>query len=76
MKAGKVVAVITAVVLLLPGLCFTVVSFDVLGGRNSQGLGLVVLMIGLGVLALAAWLFWIGIRRTQPLPPPSRRQDT
>jgi hypothetical protein len=75
MKAGKVIAVITAVVLLLPGLCVTAVSFQAFQGTNGQVPGLIALMVGLGILALAARLFWIGIRRTQPAPQPSRRPD-
>jgi hypothetical protein len=75
MRAGQVVAVVSAVVLLVPGLCFTVVSFDVMAGRNGQMLGLFVLVIGLGILALAARLFWIGIRRPQAPALPSRRPD-
>ena len=56
---GQIAALIIGSMMFLPGLCFFV--FGVGGGLNDEG-GML-LLIGLGILAVVAWLAFIAFRR-------------
>jgi hypothetical protein len=58
MSGGQVAALLCAIVLLLPGGCYVVLGI---------GFGPSLLRIGIGILAVAALLFWIASRRRPPL---------
>jgi membrane protein implicated in regulation of membrane protease activity len=70
MSGGQVAALLFAILLLLPGGCF--VSFGLNGlaidNHNPNGFEPSLLLIGLGILAVAALLFWVAFRRRRGLP--------
>ena len=68
MTGGQIAALIFAILLLLPGGCFVFFGFVFLHGFNleythSDSFYPSLLLIGLGILAVAALLFWIAFRR-------------
>ena len=68
MTAGRIVALIFAILLLLPGGCFVFFGFVFLHGFNlehpySDAFHPSLLLMGLGILATAALLFWIASSR-------------
>ena len=68
MKGGRIVALIFAILLLLPGGCFVFFGFVFLHGFNlehpySDAFYPTLLLIGVAILALAGLLFWIAFRR-------------
>jgi uncharacterized membrane protein YjjB (DUF3815 family) len=79
MKAGQVLVIIAAIGMLLPGGCFLVVSLGVFSDPHSIGLGLLVLAIAAGFLALSVYLFRLAIRWNRPpasaSPPSTKPQD-
>jgi len=67
MKGGQIAALIFAILLLLPGGCFVFFGFVFLHGLgeypHSDEFDPSLLLIGLGILAVAALLFWVAFRR-------------
>jgi hypothetical protein len=68
MTGGQIAALIFAILLLLPGGCFVFFGFVFLHGFNlehphSDSFYPSLLLIGLGILAAAALLFWVAFRR-------------
>jgi hypothetical protein len=68
MRAGQIVALIFAILLLLPGGCFVLAGIAFLHGFNPEGpqssdLYPSLLLFGLGILAFAGLLFWVAFRR-------------
>jgi hypothetical protein len=74
-SGGQIAALLFAILLLLPGGCFVLIGIDSLNGRG----GLLsehtrsnpdpsLLLIGLGILAVAALLFWVAFQRRRGLP--------
>jgi LPXTG-motif cell wall-anchored protein len=72
MSGGQVAALIFAILLLLPGGCFVVFGIIFLNGLGlsehpqSNQFDPSLLLIGLGILAAAALLFWLAFRRRRP----------
>jgi len=66
MKAGQVVVIIAAIGMLVPGGCFLVGSVAAFSDPNAIGLGLVMLAIAAGFLALSVYLFRLAIRWNRP----------
>jgi LPXTG-motif cell wall-anchored protein len=69
MTGGQIAALIVAVLLLLPGGCFVFFGFIFLHGfnpdhaSNPNEFDPALLLIGLGILAVAVLLFWVAFRR-------------
>jgi uncharacterized membrane protein YjjB (DUF3815 family) len=74
MKAGQVLVIIAAIGMLVPGGCFLVGSLAAFSDPNAIGLGLVVLAIAAGFLALSIYLFRLAIRWNHP--PATKPQDS
>jgi len=72
MSGGQIAAVIFAALLLLPGGCFTFFGIGLASDTsdNLAGLGVVMLLIGVAILSLAGFLFWLAFRK-RPTPPTS-----
>jgi uncharacterized membrane protein YjjB (DUF3815 family) len=71
MKAGQVLVIIAAIGMLVPGGCFLVGSIAAFSDPNAISLGIVVLAIAAGFLALSVYLFRLAIRWNRPLAPKS-----
>lgn len=81
MKVGQIVALIVAIILLLPGGCFVFFGVIFLHGLDLEGshsgtFDPSLLIFGLGILAVAGLLFWVAFRRwrtrrdgSQDIPP-------
>jgi hypothetical protein len=71
MTWGQIAALIFAILLLLPGGCFMIfgVAFA-LDAAQFADMALLLIPIGLAILALAGFLFWIAFRRRLAEPPP------
>ena len=76
MTGGQIAALIFAILLLLPGGCFMV--FGVAFALDAPGfadLAFLLIPIGLAILGLAGFLFWLAFRRRRAEPgesPPPR----
>ncbi len=80
MRAGQIIALLAALILLLPGLCFltfgagfTYDQFTRTGGHGGEldfdGLGPAELVIAALLLGLTAFLFRVAFRRPRPGAP-------
>ena len=63
MTGGQIVALVFAILLLLPGGCFLFVGFALLTDRQLYELAFVALPIAAAILGLAGLLFWVAFRR-------------
>jgi hypothetical protein len=68
MSGAQIVALIFAILLLLPGGCCVFFGFIFLHGFNPEGAHTdgfypSLLLVGLGILSAAALLFWLAFRR-------------
>jgi hypothetical protein len=78
MSGGQIAALIFAILLLLPGGCFVLFGIVFLNGLGlsehpqSDEFDPSLLLIGLGILAVVALLFWVAFRRrsARDVPPP------
>jgi membrane protein implicated in regulation of membrane protease activity len=66
MSGGQIAALVFAVILLIPGGCFTVFGIGMLGDPGSYGLGPPFLIIGLVILAFVAFLGWVAFHKRNP----------
>ncbi len=70
MSAGQIAALIFALLLLLPGGCFLYVGIGLMGESHMRVASEQMLIVGIVILALIGFLFWIAFRKRRP-PPPS-----
>jgi membrane protein implicated in regulation of membrane protease activity len=71
MTGGQIVALIFAILLLLPGGCFLFVGIVVATDRQYSDMAFIALPIAAVILGLAALLFWVAFRRRRnPSEPP------
>ena len=68
MTGGQVLALLCAIVLLVPGGCFLIVGIASLA-EGSSGSGVAALQIGVPIVAVVVLLFWVALRRRPPSPP-------
>ncbi len=71
MRGDQIAALIFAILLLLPGGCCVFFGFVFLHGLNLEGHQSAefypsLLLLGLGILAVAGLLFWVAFRRRPP----------
>jgi len=66
MKAGQIITLLCALVLLLPGTCFAVVGLMVVTDPSGLGWGLLSLLISAAFLAVVAWMVRVVIRWNRP----------
>jgi membrane protein implicated in regulation of membrane protease activity len=72
MRGGQVVALILALLLLLPGLCFLAVGAGMAtdtsggGGLDLGSFGIALILIAIAILGVAALLFWLAFRKPKP----------
>ena len=69
MSGGQIAALIFAILLLLPGGCFVIfgVAFA-MDTPQFQDVALLLIPIGLAILGLAGFLFWLAFRRRSAEP--------
>jgi hypothetical protein len=67
MSGGQIVALIFAILLLLPGGCFLILLADPPVRATSEDYQ-VILPIVAAILGLAGLLFWVAFRRRSPAP--------
>jgi membrane protein implicated in regulation of membrane protease activity len=65
MTGGQVLALLCAIVLLVPGGCFLIVGIASLAEGSSRS-GVAALQIAVPILAMAGVLFWLARRRRPP----------
>ena len=70
MSTGQIAALIFAQLLLLPGGCFLYVGIGLMGESHMRVASEQMLIVGIVILALIGFLFWIAFRKRRP-PPPS-----
>jgi membrane protein implicated in regulation of membrane protease activity len=71
MSGGQVVALVFAILLLLPGGCFLFVGVAVLTDKQFADAAFIALPIAAVILGLSALLFWVAFqRRRDPDKPP------
>ena len=70
MTVGQIAALIFALLLLLPGGCFLYVGIGLMGESHMRVASEQMLIVGIVILALIGFLFWIAFRKRRP-PPPS-----
>jgi hypothetical protein len=68
MKAGQVITLFCALVLLLPGTCFGVVGVIVIADPNGLGWGFLSLLVAAVFFALVVWLVRVVIGWNRPPP--------
>jgi hypothetical protein len=68
MKAGQVITLLCALVLLLPGTCFGVVGVMVVTDPSGLGWGFLSLLVSAVFFALVVWLVRVVIRWNRPPP--------
>ncbi len=66
MSGGQIAALIFGVILLIPGGCSTVLGIGFLGDPTAYGMGPPLLIIGLLILALVAFLGWVAFHKRKP----------
>jgi len=66
MSGGQIAALVFAVILLIPGGCFTVFGIGFLGDATAGGMGVPLLLVGLLILGLAGFLGWVAFHKTKP----------
>jgi membrane protein implicated in regulation of membrane protease activity len=69
MSGGQIAALIVAILLLLPGGCFMIFGIGfALDSPQFQDVALLLIPIGLAILGLAGFLFWLAFRRRRAGP--------
>ena len=66
MSGGQIAALIFAILLLLPGGCFVILGFGMMS--ESTDFGTMLLVVGIGILAVMGLLFWVAFRKRPPSP--------
>jgi len=66
MTGGQIAALIFALLLLLPGGCFVILGFGMMS--ESTDFGTMMLVVGIGILAMMGLLFWVAFRKRPPSP--------
>ena len=66
MKAGQIITLLCALVLLLPGTCFGIAGVMAIGDPHAVGMGLLALLISAGFLAVVVWMVRVVIRWNRP----------
>jgi hypothetical protein len=67
MSGGQIVALLCAILLLLPGGCFVLLGISVATGQyRDADLSSLALLIAAAILGVAGWLFWLAFRRRPP----------
>lgn len=66
MSGGQIAALIFGIILLIPGGCFTVFGIGFLGDSSAYNMGPPLLIIGLLILAFAAFLGWVAFHKRPP----------
>jgi len=66
MTGGQIAALIFALLLLLPGGCFLFFGFGLMGESHMGDVAAMMTLIGLGILGLMAFLFWVAFRKRPP----------
>jgi heme/copper-type cytochrome/quinol oxidase subunit 2 len=67
MSGGQIVALLCAILLLLPGGCFVLLGISVATGQDRDAdLSSLALLIAAAILGVAGWLFWLAFRRRPP----------
>jgi membrane protein implicated in regulation of membrane protease activity len=69
MTGGQIVALIFAILLLLPGGCFLIFGISLLNDPQVSGASVLVLLVGIAILSVMGLLFWVAFRRRPPSPP-------
>jgi membrane protein implicated in regulation of membrane protease activity len=70
MSGGQIAALLLAILLLLPGGCFLYVGIGLMGDSHMRVAAEQMLIVGIVILALIGFLFWVAFRKRRP-PPPS-----
>ena len=68
MTVGRIAALILAIVLLLPGGCFLYVGIGLTGDSHMRVAAEQMLIVGIVILALIGFLFWVAFRKRRPPP--------
>ena len=68
MTGGQVAALIFALLLLLPGACFLYVGIGLMGESHMRVAADQMLIVGIVILALIGFLFWVAFRKRRPPP--------
>ena len=68
MSGGQIAALIFAILLLLPGGCFLYVGIGLMGDSHMRVAAEQMLIVGIAILALIGFLFWVAFRRRRPPP--------
>jgi membrane protein implicated in regulation of membrane protease activity len=68
MTGGQIAALIFALLLLLPGACFLYVGIGLMGESHMRLAAEQMLFVGIVILALIGFLFWVAFRRRRPPP--------
>lgn len=66
MKAGQIITLLCALLLLLPGTCFGIVGIAVITDPNGLGWGFLSLLVSAAFLAVVVWLVRVVIRWNRP----------
>jgi hypothetical protein len=63
---GQIAALIFALLLLLPGGCFLFFGFGLMGESHMGDVAAMMLLFGILILGLMAFLFWVAFRKRPP----------
>jgi hypothetical protein len=66
MTGGQVAALIFAILLLFPGACFLYVGIGLMGESHRRVAAGQMLIVGIVILALIGFLFWVAFRKRPP----------
>ena len=69
MTGGQVAALIFAILLLFPSGCFLYVGIGLMGDSHMRVAAEQMLIVGIVILALIGFLFWLAFRKRRPPPP-------
>jgi hypothetical protein len=70
-STGQIVALVFAILLLLPGGCFTLLGFGLASEPYYVDGAVIVFVIAAGIFGIAGLLFWVAFRRQRPPAPPA-----
>ena len=70
MSIGQIIALIFAILLLLPGGCFTLLGLGLASDSHFSNDAIMVFMVAAGIFGIAGLLFWVAFRRQRPPAPP------
>ena len=69
MTGGQIAALVFALLLLLPGGCFVILSISLLNDPHLSDAAPLALVVGIAILGVMGLLFWVAFRRRPPSPP-------